>query len=259
MFGFWKKKKKLPPKEALPPIENFTNIDPFITYFKEETGIDFLNKKDIVTNKLMIFCRNHEIYTFDDCIQKIRGNYELKQKLIDTFAVNETYFFREIRQIKAMVSKAIQRQEKIQILCAPCSSGEEPYSIAILLLEAGIDAERFHITGVDISNKAILKAKQALYNKRSLHRVEDTLINKYFTQKNESYELKAFVKQNVSFERMNIFDPHFMNLPKFDYIFSRNMMIYFDDATKQKAKNILLKHLKDPKEPILFGHADMVG
>jgi len=248
-----------PPIAKAKPVEHFTDIEPFINYFREETGIDFANKKAIVTNKLIIFCRSHEIYDFDTCLWEVKKNETLKQELIDTFAVNETYFFREIKQIKEVIQKAKSIHSKIEILCAPSSSGEEPYSIAILLLEEGFRPDQFHIVGIDISDKVITKAHEAVYNKRSLHRVEPNLIYKYFTQSGDDYILKDFVKQQVSFRRVNIFDSGFNNLRKFDYIFSRNMMIYFDDETKQKAKKILKNLLKNPNEPILFGHADMVN
>ncbi|MDX1809265.1 MAG: CheR family methyltransferase [Sulfurospirillaceae bacterium] len=257
MFNIFKKKKKEVITLKVQPVENFTNIDNFIKYFREDTGIDFSNKKEIVKNKLIIFCRSHNIHNFDECLAKVKNNESIKQELIDTFAVNETYFFRELKQIQEVIKKAKNIKSKIEILCAPSSSGEEPYSIAILLLEEGFSADTFHIVGIDISDKVITKAREAIYSKRSLHRVDQSLINKYFTLTEDKYILKDIVKRQVSFRRVNIFDVGFNNLRKFDYIFSRNMMIYFDDETKKRAKSILQKLLKDPQEPILFGHADM--
>lgn len=258
MFNLFKKKKITPIVTETQIAEDFTNIENFINYFREDTGIDFANKKEIVRNKLIIFCRNHNISSFEACILQAKRNAEIKQELIDTFAVNETYFFRELKQINEVIKKAKKQNSKLEILCAPSSSGEEPYSIAILLLEEGFNPDSFHIIGIDISDKVITKAKEAVYNQRSLHRVDSSLIHKYFEYNGEQYILKDIVKQQVSFRRVNIFDTGFNNLRKFDYIFSRNMMIYFDDATKHKAKHILQKLLKNPDEPILFGHADMV-
>ncbi len=259
MFGFFKKKVQPKKEEKQKPIENFINIEDFIIYFKNETGIDFFNKKEIVKNKLIIFCRRVEIFSFDDCIYQIKNNLFLKQELIDYLTVNETYFFRETAQIDRMIEKAKRLGYKVEILCAPSSSGEEPYTIAMKLLEQGFETTDFHIVGIDISEQIILKAQKAIYNERSLHRLNQDLIDKYFIKNNDKYILKEIVKDSVSFRRVNIFDQSLNNLRKFDFIFSRNMMIYFDHDTKVKAKNILKKLLKNSKEPIIFGHADMVG
>lgn len=258
MFGFFRRKKEEKPKIQEIPQEDFLGIESFIKQFKDETGIDFFNKKDIVKNKLIIFCKKRDIYSFADLLQKTRQEFSLKQELIDYLTVNETYFFRETEQIEEMIEKAKKLGFKIEILCAPSSSGDEPYTIAIMLLEAGFSPKDFHIVGIDISESIIIKAKNAIYNERNLYRVGQKIKNKYFYMKEGKYFLKEIVKENVSFRCVNIFDETVANLRKFDFIFSRNMMIYFDHKTKIKAKNILQKLLKRPEESIYFGHADMV-
>ncbi len=259
MFGFFKKKQKKEKKEVAILVENFEDVEDLITYFKSETGLDFFNKKEIIKNKLILFCRKREIFSFELLYRRILEDQSIKQELVDYLAVNETYFFRETPQIEQMIKKAKLLGYKIEILCAPSSSGEEPYTIAIMLLEAGFKQSDFHIIGIDISEKIISKAHEAKYNERSLHRVNDELKHKYFTKDGEFYILKNIIKDRVSFRRVNIFDESLFSLRKFDFIFSRNMMIYFDSETKIKAKNILQKLLKRPQEAIYFGHADMVG
>ena len=260
MFSFFRKKQKPQQQESRQiPKEDFSDIESFITDFKSETGIDFSNKKNIVKNKLIIFCRKREIYSFIDLLQKTQQDFSLKQELIDYLTVNETYFFRETPQIENMIEKAKKLGYKIEILCAPSSSGDEPYSIAIMLLEAGFSPKDFHIVGIDISESIITKAKNAIYNERSLYRVNQKIRDKYFLKRGDRYLLTEVVKEKVTFRRVNIFDETLANLRKFDFIFSRNMMIYFDQETKIKAKNILQKLLKRPQESIYFGHADIVN
>jgi len=259
VFGFFKKKKIEQTKIIPPQTEDFEDIEELITYIKRETGLDFFNKKQIIKNKLILFCRKRDIFSFKLLFQRILENSSLKQQLVDYLAVNETYFFRETAQIEKMIQKAKCLGYKAEILCAPSSSGEEPYTIAMMLIEAGFKEVDFHIIGIDISEKIISKAKEAKYNARSLHRVSDELKHKYFMKNGEFYILKNIIKDRVSFRRVNIFDDSLFTLRKFDFIFSRNMMIYFDYETKIKAKNILQKLLKRPQEPIYFGHADMVS
>ncbi len=259
MFNFFKKKPKIEIEKKYAIIESFEDIEELITYFKKETGIDFFNKKQIIKNKLMIFCRKREIFSFKLLFDKILEDRGLKQELVDYLTVNETYFFREIPQIEQMVQKAKKLGYKVEILCAPSSSGEEPYTIAIMLLEAGFQQSDFHIIGIDISEKIISKAHEAKYNERSLHRVSNELKSKYFTKEGEFFILKNIIKDRVSFRCVNIFDESLSTLRKFDFVFSRNMMIYFDQETRIKAKNILQKLLKRPEDTICFGHADMVS
>jgi len=259
MFGFLKKRVKPETTQEQKPTEDFSSIEDLITYFKDETGIDFFNKKEIIKNKLVIFCKKRGIYSFSELLSNIKQNRSLDQKLVDYLTVNETYFFRETPQIEEMIKKAKNLGFKAEILCAPSSSGEEPYTIAIMMLEAGFKPSEFHIVGIDISEKIISKAKEAKYSDRSLHRVENHLKSKYFEKTEDKYALKDIVKRQVSFRRVNIFDRSLANLRKFDFIFSRNMMIYFDHDTKIRAKNILQNLLKRPNEAIFFGHADMVS
>jgi len=258
MFYFFKKKPKPKQEKKQIPQENFSDIEELITHFKNKTGIDFSNKKDIVKNKLIIFCRKKELYSFVELLQKTKQNFSLKQELIDYLTVNETYFFRETPQIEEMIKQAKKLEYKAEILCAPSSSGDEPYSIVIMFLEAGFLPKDFHIVGIDISESIIEKAKNAIYNERSLHRVNQEIKDKYFYKKGDKYFLKEIVKEKVTFRCVNIFDETLGNLRKFDFIFSRNMMIYFDKETKIKAKNILQKLLKRPQDSIYFGHADMI-
>ena len=259
MFGLFKKKKKKIIETISKPIEDFSGIEELISHIKNETGIDFSNKKEIIKNKLIMFCKKRDIYSFKELMSSMKQNFSLRQEAIDYLTVNETYFFRETPQIEDMIKKAKKLGFKAEILCAPSSSGDEPYTIAIMMLEAGFKPIDFHIVGIDISETVIKKAKTAIYNERNLHRTSEELKQRYFYDDNNQYILKEIVKNQVSFRCINIFDKTLENLRKFDFIFSRNMMIYFDQETKIKAKNILQNLLKRPEESIYFGHADMVG
>ena len=261
MFGWFRKKKEQEPSRPVEKaiVEEFSDVGPLLEYFKKETGIDFDAKRDIITQKLIRFCRERELYGFDSCLRTMRERETLKQELIDYLTVNETYFYREIAQIKEVVEIVRSSLGRVEILCAPCSTGEEPYTIVMMLLEAGIAPERFHILGIDINAEAVEKSQKALYRERSLHRLPPEMAQRYFEKTDRGYRLREAVTRCVAFRRMNIFDSSFTQLGRFDIIFSRNMLIYFDRQTKLEAKERLERLLRDGKSRIFFGHADLGG
>ncbi len=257
MFSWLKKTKKetLAPKEL--PIEDFRDVDAVCDYFKKLTGVTFEKQQSILKSKLTSFCKQREIYSFDLLIQKTQQEPLLRQELIDYLTTNETYFYREFQQIEQLVASVKNSSQSVKILCAPCATGEEPYSIAIALLEAGVNPTHFSILGIDINSNAIEKAKIALYKERNIRNLSAEILMRYFTKTDERFALKKEIKDKVAFKVINIFDEEFTKLERFDYIFSRNMLIYFDSTTKQRAQEILKGQLKGSQSQIYFGHADL--
>jgi len=260
VFSFlWKKKQEKPEEEEVPNIVyEYEDVSEVMHYFEKETGITFEQQKNILKNKLTLFCKTNKIYSFKELLNSLKKDDDIKQKLINVLTTNETYFYREFSQIQAIVEHVKKRVSStpISILCAPCATGEEPYSIAIALFEANVKIE-FSITGIDINSQALLKAKEANYTKRHIGNLDEKLVRKYFDVRNKKYILNERVKQRVSFLQKNIFKSEFTALGKFDYVFSRNMLIYFDKETKLKAKSILESMQKDPNVGVFFGHADL--
>ncbi len=257
MFGLFKKKTEETEEEEKIVSEEFTDIAPIAEYFKKETGITFEKQTSILKNKLTTFCRQRNIYTLTQLLETIKNNMTIKQELIDYLTTNETFFYREFGQIQEMVDLIKAKTDRVKILCAPCATGEEPYSIAIALLEAGVSSSRFSIVGIDINAEAISKSEQAIYKERNVRNFSQEVRQRYFLQRGEKFELQNSVKSLVIFKQSNLFDSSFNLLGKFDYVFSRNMLIYFDKETKLKAKTILESMRKDPNQPVFFGHADL--
>lgn len=260
MFG-WLKKTAAPKTEPVPEVQSvqeYGDVASIAEYFQAITGVSFEAQHSVLRSKLITFCKKHAILGFDLCLQEVKENASLRQELINHLTTNETYFFREARQIEALVARVKeQRFAKASILCAPCATGEEPYSIAISLLEAGLTASDFHIVGIDINADAISKAAQALYSEGKLKNVTPEVKARYFSLEGSKQALRPKVKACVTLQTANIFDPDFKALGSFDYVFSRNMLIYFDRPTKEKAKKILESMRKDPSTPVFFGHADL--
>ena len=191
----------------------------------------------------------------------------LKQELINLFTVNETYFFREKYQFDTLINYVLpeldlkrEKNEVIKILCAPVSTGEEIYSIAIMLLEEGELLKRrdFMLLGIDIDSSVIQKAKEGLYSKRSVQKLPPELIEKYFIKEGNFYRIKDFLRKAVSFKVVNVMDKYQMKrLGKFDVIFSRNMLIYFDEKSKREVISTFYSMLKDDGY-LFLGHAEKI-
>lgn len=261
MFSFFKKKKPLIQESIAKEVEDYTDIRIIATYFKNETGVTFEHQMSILENKVLTFCKLRAISSFKKLRTSIEHDTKLKQELVDLLTTNETFFYRELRQIMEFVTLAQHHSGDIKILCAPCATGEEPYSLAIALLEAGVSAKSFSIVGIDINADALQKAQEAKYRERNVRNLNAEIISKYFKKNDKKHEnlyiLSDEIKSLVTFKLINLFDPSFASLGKFDFIFSRNMLIYFDKETKLKAKNILDNMRQDTKYPVFFGHADL--
>ena len=258
MFNFFKKKQILAtPKSSKKQEEDFNDATSIAKYFHIKTGITFDTQMSILNSKTSSFCKKRNIPSFKVLLENIKTDIELEQELTNHLTTNESYFYREPKQIMNLVEHVQTINSQVSILCAPSATGEEPYSLAIALLEAGVSVSRFHILGIDINSDAIQKSQEAVYNQRSLRNLSPEVISKYFISDNENYTLKDSVKSSVSFKVLNLFDDSFQNIGKFDFVFSRNMLIYFDKETKIKAKEILESMRKTTTYNVFFGHADL--
>ncbi|MFA5455235.1 MAG: protein-glutamate O-methyltransferase CheR [Sulfurimonas sp.] len=259
MFDFFKKStsQSISEKKEAVVVEDYNDVSPIAQYFKNETGVTFDKQTTILKSKVTTFCKQIAISSFRELLNAIKDDKKLKQSLIDYLTTNETFFYREFKQVEELVTLVKKEGRRVEILCAPSATGEEPYSIAIALLEAGVMPSNFHITGIDINSDAINKANIAVYRERNVRNLPSQAIERYFTKESGSYILKDVIKQHVTFILMNLFDPAFKSIGKFDFIFSRNMLIYFDQETKLKAKEILESMRKNSNQEIFFGHADL--
>ncbi|MBE0515140.1 CheR family methyltransferase [Sulfurimonas sp.] len=257
MFSFFRNKKQVADTAQQNIIQDYRDVTPVAEFFKNETGVTFDKQVSILQNKVTTFCKHREIDSFTELLKKMEHERELKQELIDYLTTNETFFYREFKQIEELVKLVKDADREVAVLCAPSATGEEPYGITIALLEAGVAPNKFHITGIDINLDATSRAKKALYRERNVRNLSEGVIERYFTKSDLLYALRESVKSQVTFRVINLFDPSFKNIGKFDFIFSRNMLIYFDKETKLRAKEILESIRKNPNQEIFFGHADL--
>ncbi len=179
------------------------------------------------------------------------GKKEL-QILIDELVIKETYFFREISQFEYIIKKLIpeiKEKEKIKIWSAGCSTGEEPYTLVILLNENGLyyDDIPILIIGTDISETAIKKAKKGVYSKESFRNIPPEILKKYFIKtSNNSYQLINEIKNKVEFDCINLLDKSKMEkMINFDIVICRNVLIYFDIETKKRVLDYFYSSISD--------------
>ncbi len=228
-----------------------------LDYFYEKTGIHFDEKREIVAHKLDTFASNQGFSDANTFFEKLKSDNSLWQEFVNLLTVNETYFFRETKQIDMMVSMT-EKLGNFDILCAPSSSGEEPYTILITLSEAGLLPRVSRLIGVDINSEVIDFAKNSVYAKRSLHRATPEVVSKYFSDLGEQqYKISDEIRRRADFRVLNIFDKSFADLGRFDFVFSRNMLIYFDKESRYEAERVLFEALK-PGGILFLGHADIV-
>ncbi len=173
-------------------------------------------------------------------IKDSSGRKELSE-LINLITIGETQFFRDKIQLDVFFDIVLRKyiQEKnvkfITALSAGCATGEEPYTISIYLMEK-FPLMQFKVYGVDINEKFVEKAKQGIYSSYSLRGVPPNLIPKYFEKIDEfTWKIKDTVKKNVLIERANLMDRlKLKSLGKFDFIFCKNVIIYFDMESRNK-------------------------
>jgi len=179
--------------------------------------------------------------------------------LVEDVAVPETWFFRyrEAFQLMQEHLSAISGGRALRLLSMPCSTGEEPYSMAMALLDMGLSPQAFHIDAVDISRLHLSGARRAIYRASSFRGTEDLdFQQRYFHQTDAGYVLSSRVRDCVQFHQGNILDHEQLGkMGMYDVICCRNVLIYLDDEHRKRTVSLLARMLRD--DGILFvGHAE---
>ena len=229
----------------------------------KNTGITFDDKKKyFVENRVKEHMEELGITSLKDYIYRLKTDKNVLKEFISKITVNETYFYREYYHLRAL-AKLVQTENHsfpVKILSIPCSTGEEPYSIAIVLNEVLEDLRKFEVVGVDIDTNAIKKAKEGVYGSRSVSKLPSKYLEKYFDEIGPGrWRIKDFLKRRVRFYEGNILDRLFMkSLGKFQYVFCKNLLIYFDDKARTQAINNLYDVITDGGY-LFLGHAESVS
>ncbi len=247
---------------------NKNELEKISNFIYKESGISLDSEKlKRLQRKIESIFKKHNFENFSTFYHRLRflKDEELIEELINSITINETYFWREPKQFeilaKEILPKFINTQKElthVRILVAPSSSGEELYSIMIAILEQNGLIEKLNIemVGIDIDSSMILKAKSGIYSKRSVSKLPTHLVEKYFKKINNFYQIDKNLVKVAKFLKANIFEENLeYTLGKFDIIFSRNMLIYFDKNKKLLCFEQFYQLLKDDSY-LFLGHAD---
>ncbi|MCS3898431.1 chemotaxis protein methyltransferase CheR [Bradyrhizobium japonicum USDA 38] len=191
------------------------------------------------------------------------------EHIINAFTVNETYFYREDHQLECLTKDLLRervrekrRGDAIRIWSAPCSTGEEPYSIAIWLLENWPEVDNFdiEIVGSDIDTRVLGAASAGIFGKRALMRLSPDLVARYFEQlDDERWLILDDLRQSVQFSPVNLVETRqTLTQGQFDVIFCRNVLIYFDDESRRVVAENLYDNLL-PGGFICLGHTESMS
>jgi chemotaxis protein methyltransferase CheR len=208
--------------------------------------------------------------SFASYFARLRGDIDGEvEKFVNAFTVNETYFYREDHQLRCLTSDLLRERlrvkppgEAVRIWSMPCSTGEEPYSIAMWLLEnwPQVDSHDVEIVGSDIDTDVLTAAREGIFGKRALMRLTPALIDKYFVRLDEDrWQILDDLRSSVRFTTANIVERSQMRpYGLFDVIFCRNVLIYFDDASRRVAAENLYENLA-PGGYICLGHTESMS
>ena len=244
----------------------------FVRLIYQRTGIAYeSNKKYYVQKRLERQIERLQMDSFNAYYMLLRFSESTVyfERLINDLTVNETYFFRDFPQLRNFAENVLQHvvrekqknnDYKIKIWSAACSTGEEPYTLAIILQEMLDEPEKWdlHIIASDINTDVLQVAKNGLYDYRSVKDVPPEYLKKYFTLKDEKYLINASLRQSIDFRKINLMDSEAISkITGCDFIFCRNCLIYFDDHSRKKVLDDFYDSL-NPGGFLFLGHSESV-
>jgi chemotaxis protein methyltransferase CheR len=236
---------------------------------KERSGLDLsADKQYLVESRLVPLARKASLGGISELVQRIQcgGAEALTTEVVEAMTTNETFFFRDkipfdhLRDtILPMMQQSRANRRSLRIWSAACSTGQEPYSIAMLLKEkaAALSGWRIEIVATDLSQEVLEKSKAGIYSQFEVQRgLPIQLLVKYFAQIGELWQLNSEIRAMVQHKQLNLLQD-FTHLGKFDVIFCRNVLIYFDQETKINIFDRMAKMI-EPDGMLMLGAAESV-
>ena len=235
---------------------------------KERSGLDLsADKQYLVESRLVPLARRVGLAGIPELVQKMRSGAEvLTTEVVEAMTTNETFFFRDkipFDHLRETVLPALAQsrasRRSLRIWSAASSTGQEPYSIAMCLKEAAqaLSGWRIEIVATDLSQEVLEKSKAGIYSQFEVQRgLPIQMLVKYFTQVGELWQLNADIRGMVQHRQLNLLQD-FSQLGKFDVIFCRNVLIYFDQGTKAAIFE-RLSRVVEPDGTLMLGAAESV-
>jgi chemotaxis protein methyltransferase CheR len=248
---------------------NRNDFDQICKLLKQESGLVLSpDKAYLLESRLLPVARKWKLASFDDLAKALRANADvgLVRDVVEAMTTNESFFFRDTRpfeQFKEIVIPAMLKgradQKRIRVWSAACSSGQEPYSLAMILADLGaqIAGWQVEIVATDLSAEMLTRAREGIYSQFEVQRgLPINLLVKYFKQVGDRWQISDKLRAMVNFREFNLLtDP--AALGRFDVVFCRNVLIYFDQDTKAKVLDGISRQM--PADGFLFlGGAETV-
>ncbi len=246
-------------------------FDKFIKLIYKKTGIYYeYNKKYYVLKRIEKRAQLFEMETINEYFMMLKFAEDSSEfyRLINDLTVNETYFFRDFPQLSnfaedvlPIIEREKQSKKKIKIWSAACSTGEEAYTLSIILQEMLEKPEQWEIQIIasDINTEVLQSAKIGLYESRAIKDVPLEYLEKYFTRRHDKYLVNLNVRKSVVFKRINLMDKNDMsNINGCDFIFCRNCLIYFDEESRKNVVSSFYESLNSGGF-LFLGHSESVG
>ena len=249
-----------------------SNDPRFFAFLKERIGLDVASVGEaIIERAVRQRCQSSQSPSAEAYWQHLQTSHDEQQALIEAVIVPETWFFRypesfaTLARLAQMRLAEINQLRALRILSLPCSTGEEPYSIAMALLDAGLAPHQFKVQGMDVSPLSVERARRGVYGKNSFRGADLEFRDRHFTEDAGNYRIADRVREQVRLQVGNLLDPALLaNEPTYDFVFCRNLLIYFDQPTQKQVFDVLkaLTHVDGvlfigPAEGSLLGRHGM--
>lgn len=238
---------------------------------KERSGLVVTpDKSYLLESRLMPLARKRSLKSLEELIQHMRASRDeaLMRDVTEAMTTNESFFFRDIKpfdQFRDMVLPQLLQtraaKRSFRIWCAAASSGQEPYSLSIVLREqaASLVGWRVEIIATDISTEMLNKARAGLYSQFEVQRgLPIQYLVKYFKKKDESWQIDPAIRAMVQYKEYNLLND-LRALGTFDVVFCRNVLIYFDQPTKTRVLNNISQQMPDDGILYLGGAETVLG
>lgn len=227
------------------------------TFIFEQTGIHFRdNKRYLLESQVGRRLKTLGVPSFDDYLQLLRNGRQPSElpQLVNAITINETFFLRHPKQYEALVQELIPQLiehqteiQRIRLWSAACSTGDEPYTLAILIrehLQSRYSHVQFDIVGTDINTDVLDTARKGVYGSYAVRNVPPELLRRYFTAQDDRYALNHEIRHMVQFKHLNLTDSRAVrSMRSFDIVLCANVLIYFKDDIKRQVTSDLYKSL----------------
>ena len=235
---------------------------------KDHSGLDLsTDKQYLIESRLLPLARKAGLVDIGDLVQKMKnGSISLIAQVVEAMTTNETFFFRDKipfdhfrEKIMPEMLQTRAGRKSLRIWCAAGSTGQEPYSLAICLKEMGaaLSGWRVEIVATDLSNEVLEKSRAGIYSQFEVQRgLPIQMLVKYFKQTGELWQINPDIRAMVQHRQLNLLHD-FSQLGRFDVIFCRNVLIYFDQDTKTSIFSRLARTV-EPDGFLVLGAAETV-